>query len=98
MAGDYRTSGENITARFRHFHDPSFAPGKCVMGSTITIKSEDLRIRPQESEVNRLCAANDLAKELLGWKPEHSLEEGLILTIDWIRDHLHEYRSGSYAV
>ena len=69
-----------------------------LMGSTITIKSEDLRIRPQESEVNRLCAANDLAKELLGWKPEHSLEEGLVLTIDWIRDHLNEYRSGSYAV
>jgi nucleoside-diphosphate-sugar epimerase len=69
-----------------------------LMGKSIRIESEDERIRPESSEVDRLCAANNLAKELLGWKPEISLEEGLQYTIQWITDHEEYYRQDGYAI
>lgn len=69
-----------------------------LMGQSIEIASEHQRVRPEESEVDRLCAANDLAKELLDWEPHYSLDEGLRLTIEWIREHDEFYRPETYAV
>jgi len=63
-----------------------------------SIKIEDQRVRPVESEVERLCAASGRAKELLGWKSRVPLEEGLVWTIEWIKRHADRYRSGVYAV
>ena len=62
------------------------------------IEQDVRRLRPQESEVERLAADNRLAKELLGWQPAVSLEEGLRLTIAWMREHLDGYRPGVYVV
>ncbi len=45
------------------------------------------RLRPQQSEVERLLSNNGLAQSVLGWKPEISLEAGLKRTISWFRDH-----------
>ncbi|MGB2963462.1 MAG: GDP-mannose 4,6-dehydratase [Anaerolineales bacterium] len=69
-----------------------------LMDMSISIKSEEKRVRPLDSEVDRLCAANTLAKELIGWEPKHSLEDGLKLTIEWIKEHDHEYRSNIYTI
>jgi len=69
-----------------------------MMGRSVEIVTEDARVRPATSEVDRLLADNTLAKELLGWKPAVSLEEGLGLTVEWIRKHLDRYRPGTYAV
>jgi len=55
-------------------------------------------VRPDGSEVERLLADSSLARELLGWEPEVGLEQGLELTIDWIREHLEEYRPDVYTV
>jgi len=64
----------------------------------VQIEQDVRRLRPQESEVERLAADNCLAKELLGWQPAVSLEEGLRLTIAWMREHLDGYRPGVYVV
>jgi len=69
-----------------------------LLGRQVTIQTEEERLRPEQSEVQRLCASNALARELLGWEPRISLEEGLRLTIDWIRKHAGEYRTTSYVV
>ncbi len=69
-----------------------------LMGKPVEIESEKVRGRPEKSEVERLCASNDRASELLGWKPRFSLDAGLRLTIDWIGDHLEYYRPDTYAV
>jgi len=45
------------------------------------ISEKRSRIRP--FDVNRLLADNTKAREILGWKPEISLEDGLKKTIDW---------------
>lgn len=69
-----------------------------LTGAEIDLESDDVRIRPEKSEVERLLADNQLAKELLGWKPEVDLESGLQLTIDWLRENLEKYRPGIYVV
>lgn len=69
-----------------------------LTGSEVTIESEQQRIRPDKSEVNRLLADHTLARDLLGWTPAITLEDGLQRTIDWLRDHLERYRPGVYRI
>ena len=46
----------------------------------------------------RLWASNRKARELIGWEPRVSLDEGLSRTIEWIRHNLDRYRPGVYEV
>ena len=69
-----------------------------LVGRDVTIATEQQRMRPEHSEVNRLLADNTLARQLLGWEPSVSLEEGLTRTIEWLREHMERYRPGVYAV
>lgn len=68
------------------------------IGTTVKLEQDAMRMRPEESEVERLVADATLAKTLLGWQPSVSLEEGLELTVAWVREHLDEYRAGVYVV
>jgi dTDP-glucose 4,6-dehydratase len=69
-----------------------------LLGREIEIVSDEQRLRPAGSEVERLLSDNALARELLGWTPQASLDEGLELTIEWIARHLDRYRPGTYQV
>ncbi len=69
-----------------------------LVGVDVKIEQEDQRVRPSKSEVTRLLADNQLAQELLQWEPAVSLEEGLQLTIEWIKANRHWYRPGVYTV
>lgn len=60
--------------------------------------NEGERMRPQASEVLRLQSNNRLAADLLGWQPEIGLEEGLSLTIEWVRQHLDLFDPTVYQV
>jgi nucleoside-diphosphate-sugar epimerase len=64
----------------------------------ITIESDTARVRPEGSEVERLLADNTLARNLLGWNPKTSLEEGLLNTIEWVRQHTERYRPDVYVL
>jgi len=66
------------------------------IGSTAKIQLDTDRLRPQASEVFRLISNNTLARERLGWQPKHSLNDGLLKTISWIRSHLEMYHVGEY--
>jgi len=59
---------------------------------------EEMRVRPDKSEVMELLCDNRCASELAGWKPEYSLEKGLALTIDWMKEHIAAYKPGTYTV
>ena len=68
-----------------------------LIDKNLPVISDEDRERPEASEVDRLCA--DIAKaESLGWKPRYTLEEGLLRTIAWIKDHLDLYRPEIYNV
>jgi NAD dependent epimerase/dehydratase len=55
------------------------------------------RMRPESSEVERLCADVRKAKRLLGWEPSVSLDEGLLETIAAIQADIDSYpRIGIY--
>ena len=58
-----------------------------LMGVAIEIETEDTRLRPDASEVERLWCDNRKAAELIGWQPSHAglegFRRGLAATVDW---------------
>jgi NAD dependent epimerase/dehydratase len=56
------------------------------------------RVRPEKSEVMKLVCDNSLIQKLTGWQPKYTLEEGLKLTIEWMKDHKKCYKTGLYTV
>lgn len=75
-----------------------------IMDSNIEIISEKERIRPENSEVNRLYGDNSLLMELTDWKPEFSgidgFKKGLEITINWFskKENLAVYKTDLYAI
>jgi len=73
-----------------------------IMGAPVEIETDDVRIRPEKSEVERLWADNAKAKKLAGWEPQYSgregLRRGLVETIDWFQDpeNLKAYKAHLY--
>ena len=73
-----------------------------ITGREIKIITDEQRVRPKESEVNRLYSDNSLAKELLNWSPKYSGEEGFVLglkkTIEWfaIPENRKNYKTNLY--
>jgi len=56
-----------------------------LLGKSIHIESADNRIRPDKSEVERLLASNEKAKNLLDWMPLYTIDKGLEETITWFQ-------------
>ena len=75
-----------------------------LMGREVEFTSDEQRLRPAGSEVERLWADNTLARELAGWKPEFpgldGLRQGLRSTIDWfgVPDNQRRYKAGLYNI
>jgi NAD dependent epimerase/dehydratase len=69
-----------------------------IMNSNAGIITDEERVRPENSEVFRLCGDNSLITELTGWKPEHTIEQGLKKTVDWFLngENLKKYKPGIY--
>ena len=56
------------------------------------------RLRPENSEVNRLLGCNKKIMELTGWKQSYSFSKGIELTIDWIRKNMQQFKTDVYNV
>lgn len=69
-----------------------------LAGRPVVIEGDQQRVRPEGGEVERLLADNTLARTLLGWEPRIGLEEGLVLTIEWISKNMEKYRPGAYIL
>jgi dTDP-glucose 4,6-dehydratase len=69
-----------------------------LLGRDLEIVADPERLRPEESEVWHLECDNRKARELLGWEPKVSLEEGLKRTIGYIRENLSRYKTGFYSL
>lgn len=70
-----------------------------ILGKEDMPIEQDLsRIRPAKSEVMRLISDNTIARDVCGWRPKYTLEEGLSETIDWIKKNIDAYRPDIYAV
>ncbi|MGB4441050.1 MAG: NAD-dependent 4,6-dehydratase LegB [Coriobacteriia bacterium] len=71
-----------------------------IVGREVPILSDDARLRPALSEVERLLSNNALAREVAGWQPRVSLEEGLARTVEWfsVEANRARYKAGIYNV
>ena len=75
-----------------------------LMGKEVTIITDDVRLRPDNSEVERLWADNSKAIKQLNWKPNYSglegFKRGLSETINWFNNeiNLSSYKSDIYNV
>lgn len=71
-----------------------------ILKSDIKISSDDERIRPEKSEVERLFGSNQKIKKLTKWKPSYTLDKGLTETIEWFskKENLSRYKSDIYNV
>jgi dTDP-glucose 4,6-dehydratase len=73
-----------------------------VMGVELDILTDEQRLRPEKSEVERLWASNDKARELLGWSPQYGgldgFRRGLAETVTWFCKpaNLASYKSDIY--
>jgi nucleoside-diphosphate-sugar epimerase len=94
----------NLGAGFEVSIEDTFNLIAEVMGVEAVATQDPQRLRPENSEVERLFSNNSKAKRVLGWQPEMSgrdgFREGLSRTIDWFSDsaNLARYRIDAYTV
>jgi NAD dependent epimerase/dehydratase len=69
-----------------------------LLGVEVPIALDEGRLRPPNSEVERLVADVSKAKRLLAWQPEVSLDEGLRRTIEWLTGSLSSYKTSVYNI
>ncbi|MDC0831683.1 NAD-dependent 4,6-dehydratase LegB [Geitlerinema sp. CS-897] len=75
-----------------------------AMNVEIEIETDEVRLRPEKSEVNRLWADNTKARQLLGWEPiyggREGFKRGLEETAAWFsnEDNLRQYKSDIYNI
>jgi len=69
-----------------------------IIGKDVKILRDDERIRPKNSEVNRLWADNTKIKELTGWKPNYNIDRGLEATVAWIKNNMQYFKTDIYNV
>lgn len=62
------------------------------------ILCDEQRLRPEKSEVNRLLGSNAKIRQLTGWSPQFTFEQGIAQTIEWIRQHMDRYKVDIYNV
>lgn len=60
---------------------------------------EDIqRIRPEKSEVMKLICDNKKARQLLEWEPKIKFEEGLKVTVEFIKNNLKLFNTKKYNI
>ncbi len=69
-----------------------------IIGVSVQIQTDEQRLRPENSEVERLWCDNARVLEHTAWKPAYTLDAGLRETIEWVRGHLDTYKPSTYNV
>lgn len=69
-----------------------------ILNVKVTIEQEKLRVRPENSEVERLLCDNSKLLQTTGWKPQYDLKSGLKKTIEWIQTNINHYKPDLYNI
>ena len=69
-----------------------------VIGRDVKIITDNERVRPDKSEVDRLFCDNAKIKEATGWQPAYALSQGLRETVEWFKQRQGLYKPGIYNV
>lgn len=68
-----------------------------ISGREVEIITDENRIRPEKSEVNRLVADNSKIHNLTDWKTEVYFKAGLERTYSWIEKNIHYFDVNTYG-
>jgi NAD dependent epimerase/dehydratase len=69
-----------------------------LMNIDLKIISETERVRPDKSEVERLMCDNTKISTNTNWKPAYNLKNGLLETIQFLKENLNYYKPDIYNV
>ena len=69
-----------------------------IMVVDLPVVSEEKRIRPENSEVERLVCNNQKLMNGSSWKPEYDLKQGLSETINWFKENIQTYKAELYHI
>jgi len=69
-----------------------------LLDKKIEIFTDEERVRPENSEVERLFCDNLKLKQNTAWKPNYDLDKGLNETIGWMKNNLSNYKHDIYNV
>ena len=69
-----------------------------ILDSRARLETDEMRIRPEASEVHTLLADIGAIVETTGWRPQVGLREGLARTIEFLRGRLDRVKPGLYNV
>ncbi len=69
-----------------------------ILGRELKIKVSQKRFRPGKSEVELLLASYEKAKKIINWEPIVPFEEGIAITVKYIKENIREYDQTNYIV
>lgn len=102
LAESENTLGEtvNIGSNYEISMKDLFGVIKGLIGSDAVISTDEQRVRPEKSEVERLWCDNTKLTTLTGFTPQYPMNEGLKHTIEWFKrsENLKLYKAGIYNV
>ena len=100
IAQSDKTIGEVINASTNHEISIGDLVNKIVKlsGKNVNIICDEERLRPENSEVNRLWGDNQKIKKLTDWQQKYSLDDGLFETIKWIEKNMNYFKADIYNV
>ena len=96
LALSYQQSFDTPVVIARPFN--TFGPRQTARAIIPTIVESATRLRPPNSEVERLVADRSKAQKLLDWQPLVEFDDRLQRTIDWMRGALDSYKAAIYNV
>ncbi len=59
---------------------------------------DKVRLRPENSEVNRLLGSNEKIKKMTNWVPKYTFEQGIAETIEFLKENLDRYKTNIYNI
>lgn len=102
LAKSDKVSGQtiNIGSNFEISIKDTFEKIRQIIGSTVELKVDPQRLRPENSEVFRLWCDNSLLKSLTDFQPLFGIDQGLAETVKWfsIEENLKKYKWDTYNV
>lgn len=102
MANNEKTFGKeiNISSNFEISMADILNKIKVILNSDVEFTTDHQRMRPASSEVFRLWGDNSLMKQLTGFSPDFSIDEGLKETCQWFKkpENIQRYKANIYNV
>jgi NAD dependent epimerase/dehydratase len=98
IAKSDETIGEeiNIASQKEISMENVFEEIRSQINLNASVITDEIRLRPEKSEVERLLGCNEKIRKLTKWEPGYSLKEGIKETIDWLRKNMGRYKTDIY--